>query len=233
MKIVISMLFLMMSCFGADAVFATSKQLNTTDVNLSSNGHAQSINTKWVSRIAVRVIPGYCGKVYISLGSSTPDVTNLSNVAKILYPNCNGGLSDEWTITDLKHDDSIDTSLIHVAGQIPGEYVAVEYYQTGATHASVLTPVTYGKLTNWSNDYSNIVPNAQAIRQFNAIPGMSGKFWINNNKVVYPNNGTVTGTITDKYEIYGRGGNDLPSMTYNIARQVTGETILVSFWSYN
>jgi hypothetical protein len=239
MKKLISLMMLFSSIGFAEIQFGGVLAATNSPVQMSAANYSSSIDTTMVQRIAIRVVPGYCGKIYI--GTSGMNISTLTNVIKILYPNCNGGLSDEYVLQDVTGNDGINSTTFYVAGQNTGDNYLIEFNQTGLTGAKNLVPVQVGILTNWnSNDtWLKAAGNSNvAVLQFNIIPGGTGKFWVmgpyGNEKVLYPNNGTVTGNITDKYELYGftQNGLVITSNGYLIEEGVSGESLVVGVWMY-
>lgn len=198
-----------------------------------------SIDGNFVQRLVIRTVPGLCEKIYI--GTSPINVASLAGVVKIMFPNCSGGLSDEYVIEDRTGNDGIDTTNFYIASSASSA-VLIEYNQTGSLGARNLVPILNGPIaeTDWvANQFSLSAANGAAIVQLCIIPGQSGKFYIGTSylpfiywlKVLFPNNGVVTGTITDKFVEYAHNGNGLSSVI-PIKRDVVLESLVVDVWQY-
>lgn len=192
-------------------------------------------NVGKVNSFTIRVVPGVCSKVYI--GFSNMNRTTLEGVIKVLYPNCTGGLSDEWRWIDVARtgQDVLDTSLIYLAADSTG-YTEIlwESNSTGVVASQLLKPFgTQGPMPNGAV----FGPGASFV-EAHIVPGMVGKVTVTLNagtnaplKQCYPNNGTVTGNITDGWEHASFAKNSISSSFYNLAG-VVGEYMLVTQWQY-
>lgn len=63
--------------------------------------------------IRFQVIPGYCGKMHVGLKGMS--VTTCANVLTVLWPNCSGGHSENFTLSDLSGNNGIDPTTIYIA----------------------------------------------------------------------------------------------------------------------
>lgn len=61
----------------SDTVIGGGKVLSATGVQLDSDTFVGTIDTHFVQRIAIRVIPGYCSKIYISIGGAPNKTSGL------------------------------------------------------------------------------------------------------------------------------------------------------------
>lgn len=187
-----------------------------------------------VNSFKVRVIPGYCSKVYV--GFSNMNITTLQGVIKVLYPNCNGGLSDEWKIEDVAHTgtDVFDPSIIYLAADQYGTAVTWEANTVGVAASQYLKP--FG-LQGPIDDQIVYGVNASAV-EAHVIPGMAGKINISIQStccgpfsILYPNNGVVTGNITDQWTYGAILKNGLKTKLVNVA-EIPGEYALITQWQY-
>lgn len=238
------------SLFAATNINADSFTVSSTPTQFSSTmGKVQSLT--------FRVIPGYCGKVFI--GTATMNTSTYAGVIKVLWPNCSGGLGDEYTVKDITGANSVDTSMLYVAGQIAGEKILWESIQTGCDangcpSASLrLIPVPVGPVYNASSTqaagllqvYGPYYDHGGALVQINTVPGLSGKtrvggylmtaqvqpdpFYHSVSKSLFPLSGSMNST--DKWELYGVGGvNDVPTLA--VFNEVPGEFVLVTYWQF-
>jgi len=161
-----------------------------------------------VQRIAFRVIPGFCGKLYVGNSiMTTASFSTYAGVFKVIYPNCSGGLSDEYKIEDLAGTNGIDAAQFYVMGQSAGDVIAWDTFQTsGGPAATLLHPVVGpGPVPNTTAFPVHVGTVAAAIMQFNVVPGMTGKIrvfgasgftvhqpdqtYTGIKKVLWPNNG--------------------------------------------
>lgn len=88
-----------------------------------------------VQQIKFSVIPGYCAKVYI--GVSGMNKSTYEKVLKVLWPNCNGGFSEEFSIADPSGRDGLDPNTIYIAGDIANEKIAWSALRTGLTSGAI------------------------------------------------------------------------------------------------
>lgn len=228
--------------FGSSTSSGGNFTMSTTPAQFSTTlGHVQSIT--------FRSVPGYCGKIYI--GSSAMNTSTLAGVFKVIYPNCSGGIGDEYKLVDYTATDGIDSGMFYIAGGISGELLTWEAYQTGITASTQMTVYCSGPVTVYGN-YSPSAPvcatashapmtNVTGI-QVAVVPGMSGKIYVggasmnpsglvNMKKVLWPNS---SGTpATDFWAFFDPlGGNNvwLPSYTTAADGASWGEYPLVTAW---
>jgi hypothetical protein len=151
-------------------------------LTLNSSVTQFSTTAGFVQSITFRVIPGYCGKVYV--GESTMNTSTYAATYAVLWPNCGGGLSDEYTIADPTGLNSIDTSKLYLAGQISGEKVLWSTTKTGCTASGCpvatlkLTPVKSGPVLNASSTQGSLLDpsgNSAAFITVRTVPGHVGK----------------------------------------------------------
>lgn len=198
-----------------------------------------------VQQVTIRVIPGYCGKVFI--GGAAMNTTTYANTYKVLYPNCSGGFSEEWTLTDLSGKDGIDLNTVYIAGQIPGERVLVEKFATGIAASGTLTAVVSGPAKTSLPAMLPITSYMSAMVHITVIPGMVGKirvgnsfgpaqpdaFYTSERKMLYPNTGNTSqnNAHSEEYWLKWPGGvNGYDSGNLGIWREVSGEYPLVTVW---
>lgn len=197
-----------------------------------------------VQRVTFRMVPGYCGKIYIGVASM--NVSTLVGVIKVMYPNCYGGLSDEYTIQDVTGGDGINAGQFYIAAENPGDVVMWEVYASASTPTQFLQLVQIpGPSTLVSGplvgDAGDPTDSGRSVLQVNVVPGMSGKIDIAIVtgspavsyvlKNLYPNNGVVTGNITDKWELYAVNPNSITAPFF-VQPEVEGEFALVAMWTY-
>ena len=91
-----------------------------TPVRLTSNSSIKA------SKIYFQVIPGLTGKGYI--GGSTMNKTTLGGVARVLWPNASGGISDEFFLETQDGTDSLVLSEYYIDLDIAGEGLLVTYW---------------------------------------------------------------------------------------------------------
>lgn len=185
-----------------------------------------------VNRITIRMIPGACYKVYI--GNSTMNIATGIGVYKAMYPNCTGGLSDEWTLSDdVTGTDSIDPSTIYIASD---NYTEILWESTSTGNVSSSSLKTLGNPGALASGTS--VGYGSYYVEAHIWPGFVGKqgVYLSTNynaplKDMYPNNGVVTGNITDSWSHKARSINSIASNFY-VNAYVNGEYSLVTVWKF-
>ena len=218
---------------------------------LSTSPVQFSTSLGMVQSIVFRTIPGYCGKVYI--GKSTMNTATLAGVFKVLYPNCSGGIGDEYSLEDRTAADGIDSSVFYIAGDIGGEQISWEAYQTRVTASGTLHLYCSGPAMNYTAFAPYAAPGCAtsggnpvtgvAVYQVAVVPGMSGKVRVGNGsmlnsysanysklrKMLWPNSsGTPKTDFFVAYDPSGGNGVWLPS--YSTWADVGGEYPLVTAW---
>ncbi len=78
------------------------------------------------SKLYFQVVPGLTGKGYI--GGSTMVKTTLSGVARILWPNASGGISDQFFLESSSGNDSLVLSEYYIDMDVAGEGLLVSYW---------------------------------------------------------------------------------------------------------
>lgn len=193
-----------------------------------------------VQKLTFRNVPGQCGKIYI--GRSNMNTATLAGVIKILYPNCSGGIGDEYTIEDRTGADGINANEFYVAAGLSGETLLWDAYRTGVSAATKLVPYRVGPLLN-ANGLERFVPVLNppvvaAIVEAYVVPGQSGKVNIllpavlgytgTLRKTLWPNTGQ---NISDGYrQLSPLGTNDFRADQFASSAWVPGEFPLVTVW---
>jgi hypothetical protein len=178
--------------FSLAPAMVASTQYQAGSVSLTASPAPFSTTLGKVQRLAIRVIPGYCGKVWIGSSAMTSGSTATNaGVIRVLWPSCSGGLSDEWTIQDQTGANSVDTSTIYLMtdSNDAGEQVLWESEQTNCSSSGCpvsalrLIPVILGPVYNASATQAAAITTitgpyqntgAYAL-QFATVPGLSGK----------------------------------------------------------
>jgi hypothetical protein len=78
------------------------------------------------ARIYIQVIPGFSGKAY--LGQKGMNRSTLQGVMRVLWPNANGGISDEFTIESPTGGNLLYLSQYYLDMDVAGEGVLVSYW---------------------------------------------------------------------------------------------------------
>lgn len=78
------------------------------------------------SVLAVQTIPGLTSKIYI--GQSTMNKATLAGVCRILWPNPNGGICDQFVLNDESGLDSIRLAEYYLDTDVAGEGALVAYW---------------------------------------------------------------------------------------------------------
>jgi len=98
-------------------------------VNVSAPGSPVSLSTNPAQRVAkvfFQVIPGLTGKAYI--GKPGMNKVTMSGVSRILWPNANGGVSDQFFLETQDGTDSIPLSDYAIDADVAGEGLLVAYW---------------------------------------------------------------------------------------------------------
>ena len=98
-------------------------------VNVSTPGTPVVLSTDPTQRVAklfLQVIPGLTGKAYI--GKPGMNKSTLNGVSRILWPNANGGFSDQFFLESQDGSDSIQLSDYAIDVDIAGEGLLVSYW---------------------------------------------------------------------------------------------------------
>ncbi len=241
------LIFALLMTFASFSFAAANQQSGV--ITVSSTPTQFSTTLGQVQRLTFRVIPGYCGKIYV--GNSSMNTSTLAGVFKVLYPNCYGGLSDEYVLEDRTATDGINAAIFYIAGDISGEKILWEGNQTGVTAATNLVPFLVGPFKNqtgmWAAYAAQFGTSSQfaALVQVNVVPGQSGKVEMGNvgiagsaqpdsslqglRKMLYPNDGSMN--ITDSYEDYSPDGSNALLLTrYAVWSTVSTEFPTVAVW---
>ncbi len=91
-----------------------------TPVPLSTNPQQR------VTKLLIQVIPGLTGKAY--LGNRAMNKATLSGVARSLWPNPNGGISDQFFLETDASDDGINLAEYAIDMDVAGEGVLISYW---------------------------------------------------------------------------------------------------------
>lgn len=95
--------------------------------------------SNWVNHVIVSVVPGGEGKVY--LGQSSQNSATGAGIAQILFPNA-GAHSEQFELSDLSGNDTINLCNLYVAGEIPGEVALASWaYKNGTSTGNELVLV--------------------------------------------------------------------------------------------
>ena len=227
MKLIGSLIMLSALSF-ADTFQGGTLTTSTTPTQFSST-------LGYVQRITIHMVPGACEKVYI--GGSAMSTSTLYNTFKIMYPNCSGGLSDSWTLQDNSGANGINASAIYFAGGLGGYPVTWETVTSSSTPSKFLTLTQSGPCTVGTPLFCAVQTSeggtAVDVIQIAVVPGMSGKIDLYSSALfgyLYPNNGTVTGNITDKWELYAVNTNGISAVTIYPSAEVSGEYAVIGVW---
>jgi hypothetical protein len=91
-----------------------------TPVPLSTDATARA------AKVFFQVIPGLTGKAYI--GAPGMNKTTLAGVARVLWPNSSGGISDQFLIETGNGLDEINLSEYVIDMDVAGEGVLFSYW---------------------------------------------------------------------------------------------------------
>ena len=98
-------------------------------VNVSTPGTPVTLSgdpNQRVAKLFFQVIPGLTGKTYV--GKPGMNKSTLSGVARILWPNANGGLSDQFYLEAQDGEDSIPLSDYAIDADVAGEGLLISYW---------------------------------------------------------------------------------------------------------
>lgn len=82
--------------------------------------------TATASKVFFQVIPGLTGKMYV--GSPGMNQATLAAVARVLWPNTNGGFSETFYIESQDGENSICLAEYAVDAEVAGEGLLVTYW---------------------------------------------------------------------------------------------------------
>jgi hypothetical protein len=82
--------------------------------------------TQRVSKLFLQVIPGLTGKTYV--GKPGMNKSTLSGVSRILWPNTNGGISDQFFLEAQDGRDSIQLADYAIDVDVASEGLLVSYW---------------------------------------------------------------------------------------------------------
>lgn len=192
-----------------------------------------------LSRMTFRNVPGQCGKIYI--GTSTMNITTYAGVMKVLYPNCGGGIGDEYVV-DSGLSNNLDANQFYVAGS-SGEEVIVETRKSAwSIPSTTLVPDRTGPLTTTTIPLATSSSHAGRKIQISVIPGQSGKVRVGNTafgnasqpdssftglfKSLWPNTGasSESNARSESIELFANPANVF------VWSEVSGESPLVTVW---
>jgi len=88
-----------------------------------------------VQSIRFQVIPGFCGKMYIGLQGM--NVATYAKVLAILWPNCTGGPSESFTLSDSSGHNGIDPTTLYIVGGTAGEQLAWSAFRSGLSTGNI------------------------------------------------------------------------------------------------
>jgi hypothetical protein len=98
-------------------------------VNVTAPGTPVALSndpTQRVAKLFFQVIPGLTGKTYI--GKPGMNKSTLNGVSRILWPNPNGGICDQFYLETQDGADSIPLSDYAVDADVAGEGLLVSYW---------------------------------------------------------------------------------------------------------
>lgn len=98
-------------------------------VNVASPGTPVTLATdpnQRVAKLFFQVIPGLTGKAYV--GKPGMNKTSLNGVSRVLWPNANGGISDQFFLETQDGTDSIPLTDYAIDMDIAGEGLLVTYW---------------------------------------------------------------------------------------------------------
>lgn len=200
-----------------------------------------------VSRITFRNIPGQCSKIY--LGMAGMNTATLSGVFKILYPNCGGGIGEEYTVST-GASRGIQQNQFYVAADYAVD-VLIEV-RSELSDSNYVTAPTF--VVKAAGPVSGSTPTAatmaimDTLLQFNLIPGQVGKIRVGGSSfgatvqpdgsftgvvsVLYPNTGLVSQSNARSESSEFRKSAGVQAITWWFWPEVLGESVLVSRWGY-
>ena len=98
-------------------------------VNVAAPGTPVALTTNRNATAAIvfiQTIPGLTSKIYI--GRQGMNKATLSGVCRILWPNANGGISDQFMLTAESGGDQIHPSEYYIDCDVAGEGVLASYW---------------------------------------------------------------------------------------------------------
>ena len=98
-------------------------------VNVSTPGTPVTLSTnpaQKVSKLFFQVIPGLTGKCYVGIPGMNK--TTLTGVSRILWPNPNGGFSDQFFLETQDGEDAMPLSDYAIDVDVAGEGLLVTYW---------------------------------------------------------------------------------------------------------
>jgi hypothetical protein len=98
-------------------------------INVSTPGTPIPITTDpmvTASKVFFQVIPGFTGKTYVGTPSMTKGT--LAGVARILWPNSSGGMSETFYIETQDGENSIRLADYAIDADVAGEGLLVTYW---------------------------------------------------------------------------------------------------------
>jgi hypothetical protein len=119
---------IVLALIGAGAICGQTTVVLGDQFTVSNTPTQFSTTMTPVQSIRFQVIPGYCGKIYIGLQGMS--ATTYAKLLSVLWPNCTGGHSESFTLSDLSGNNGIDPTTIYIAGGNAGDQItwsAVKY----------------------------------------------------------------------------------------------------------
>jgi hypothetical protein len=105
-------------------------QINTLGrVNVTTPGTPVSLTANpaiTASKVFFQVIPGLTGKTYVGIPAMTKGT--LSGVARILWPNAAGGISENFWVVAQDGENSIHLASYAIDADVAGEGLLVTYW---------------------------------------------------------------------------------------------------------
>lgn len=98
-------------------------------VNVTTPGTPVALTTDptaIASTLLIQTIPGLTSKIYV--GQKGMNKTTLSGVCRILWPNTNGGISDQLMVNVASGTDQLHPSEYFIDADVAGEGVLVSYW---------------------------------------------------------------------------------------------------------
>lgn len=207
-------------------------------------------STDWVSKITVRNIPGQCSKIYI--GSSAMNTTTLAGVAKVLYPNCYGGIGEEYEIgLPGGNSRNLDQRDYFFASDYPVD-VLLEIHAEATDHHVVVPPKytikSAGAACGGGTPAALTLGITDLRLQISSIPGYSGKFRVGNaafaaasqpdssfagvHSLLFPNTGTLAYSNARSEGVAFSKAYGGASVNWWIWPEVFGECSSFATWGY-
>ncbi len=164
-----------------------------TAITVGSSATQLFPTATYASYLTVSMVPGGSGKIY--LGSSTMNISTLSGVLAILYPNSVGRWSETFAMDN--NDQRIKADQLYAIAQVSGEQVTTmsEVYPDNSFYHTNLLQFYGGVYSPTANPTSVSFGGSCNQLRIQTVPGQSGKMVLGTSSMAAQPDSTFAGVL--------------------------------------